>query len=350
MNEHIQYLKYIEDQCLRCHSCRCFHSTSMIGSFCYGELATMLLQRKFKEFETSIFGCHQCSMCLTRCPRKFNAKEFMYHARAVLENDNHDLCKVYQNVRVDQKDNMFSKLKQENNIVYDDALQMGTCKKLFIPGCHMSSSFPDLTKQVTQFLIDHDIVDGMSSICCGNPLYASGLYHEFQDYILKLDSLYHKHSVQMITTPCPSCYDFYNRIQSMGYLEDIEIHCLSQDLVEHDIKINRNAFPKEYTISIHDSCPDRKLGIFAESLRKLYQDFDIKELKHHHENSLCCGCGGLVPLYSQAISTEGKQLKLNDVKEVKSDCLITTCFNCYKGLKPLTMIHQYLEDLMEANK
>lgn len=350
MKEHIEYLQYVEDKCLRCHSCRCYHSTSMIGSFCYGELATLLLQGKLEEFEKSICGCHQCGMCLKKCPRNFDAKEFMHHARALLENQNHDLCKIYQNIRVDQRENLFSKLKEENNIVYNDALQNGICKRLFIPGCHMSSSFPTLTNEVTQFLIDNDIVDGMSSFCCGNPLYASGLYKEFQTYISDLEVLYKKHGVQMITTPCPSCFDFYRRVQAMGYLEGIDIHCLSQDLVDHHIIINRAAFPEEYTVSIHDSCPDRKLGIFADSLRKLYQDFEIKELKHNHENSLCCGCGGLAPLYSQDVSAEGKQLKIDEVKEAHSDCLITTCFNCYKGLKPLTSIHQYLEDLMEGRQ
>lgn len=350
MKEHIQYLQYIEDQCLRCHSCRCFHSTSMIGSYCYGELATLLLKGELKDFEKSLFGCHQCGMCLKKCPQKFNAKEFMHHARALLENHNHDLCQIYNRVRVDKEDNMFSQIKKENNVHYDDALFKGDCKRLLIPGCHMSSSFPELTKKVTQFLIDHHMIDGMSATCCGNPLYASGLYQQFQEYMINLENLYKNHQVKIITTPCPSCYSFYKKAQEMGYLENIEVHCLSQDLVDHGIKINRNVFPNHYTISIHDSCPDRKIGIFAESLRKLYIDFDQKELPHHHENSLCCGCGGLVPLYNQEIAQEGKNLKLKDYQETQSDCLITTCFNCYKGLKPILSIHQYLEDLMEGNK
>lgn len=187
----------------------------------------------------------------------------------------------------------------------------------------------------------------MTAICCGNPLYAAGLYQEFTSYIEKMDALYRAHHVQEIITPCPSCYDFNIRVQGMGYLEGIEVKCLSKELVDHGIRINRAAFPADYTVSIHDSCPDRKNGIFADSLRELYADFTIKELPHNRENGLYCGCGGLVPPYSAAVSQEGKDLKRKDFEQAQSDCMITTCFNCYKGLKPVLPVHQYLEDLME---
>lgn len=351
MNKHKEYLQYIESNCLRCHSCRCYHATSLIGNVCYGELATLLLHNEIDEFPGSIFGCHQCGMCLKKCPRNFNAKEFMFHARAYLEEKNEEFCKCYSGVRVDKEDNVFAKLKKESNITFEDTLLMdGECPRLFVPGCHMSASFPELTKKVAAYLKEKDIIDGMTSICCGNPLYASGMYKEFEEYVTKIDQSYKAHHVKMVTTPCPSCYDFYLRIQQMGYLEGIEIHCLSKDLVEKDIRIKRSVFPKEYTISIHDSCPDRKKGVFADSIRMLYEEFEIKEMPHIRENSLCCGCGGLVPLYSGDISGEGKELKLKDYQKADSECVVTTCFNCYKGLRSILPVHQYLEDLMEGEQ
>lgn len=351
MNRHKEYLEYIESTCLRCHSCRCYHSTSLVGKLCYGELATLLLHNKTEELEKSIFGCHQCGMCLKKCPRKFNAKEFMFHARAWMEARNGELCGVYSKVRVDKADNMFAEQKKQNGISYEDALlAKGECPRLFVPGCHMSSGFPELTGQVTEYLKEKGIADGMTAVCCGNPLYASGLYQEFENYVVKMDQLYREHGVKVITTPCPSCYDFNLRIQQMGYLEGVEVHCLSQDLVEKGIRIRRDAFPENYTVSVHDSCPDRKNGIFAESIRRLYEDFEIIELSHIRENSLCCGCGGLVPLYSSEISGEGKELKKKDCEEAGSECVITTCFNCYKGLRQILPIHQYLADLMEGER
>lgn len=351
MNKHREYLQYVEANCLRCHSCRCYHSTSLIGNVCYGELATLLLQNDLEELPKSIFGCHQCGMCLKKCPRNFNAKEFMFHARAYLEEQDETFCSCYAAVRVNKDDNMFTQLKKENGSSFEDALLgEADCPRLFVPGCHMSASFPELTNKVTVYLKEKDICDGMTAVCCGNPLYASGLYQAFEDYITKMDRLYREHHVKMITTPCPSCYDFNLRVQEMGYLEGIEVHCLSQDLVEHGVRINRSVFPEGYSVSVHDSCPDRKIGIFADSIRTLYEDFEIKELPHIRENSLCCGCGGLVPLYSADISKEGKELKRKDYQQAGSECVITTCFNCYKGLKPVLPVHQYLEDLMEGEK
>ena len=351
MNKHKEYLEYIEANCLRCHSCRCYHSTSLIGKLCYGEVATLLLQNEWEELSKSIFGCHQCGMCLKKCPRKFNAKEFMFHARAWIEDQCGEFCKCYSGIRVDREDNIFARQKKENGITYEDALlNDGNCPRLFVPGCHMSAGFPELTKKVTSYLKEKDIADGMTAICCGNPLYASGQYREFEDYIVKIDRLYKEHWVKVITTPCPSCYDFNRRIQQMGFLEGIEVHCLSQDLVEKGIRIKRKAFPEAYTVSVHDSCPDRKNGIFAESIRALYREFEIRELPHIKDNSLCCGSGGLVPMYSSDIAQEGKALKLKDYEQTRSDCVITTCFNCYKGLRQILPVHQYLEDLMEGEQ
>lgn len=272
----------------------------------------------------------------------------MFHARAYLEGENKEFCNCYDSVRVDRPDHVFAKLKKDNHIVFQDALlKDGRCERLFVPGCHMSSSFPELTKKVMEYLIKQDIADGMTAVCCGNPLYAAGLYEEFEEYSSKMDQMYKVHGVRKITTPCPSCYDFNLRLQKMGYLEGIEIRCLSEELVEKGIRINKNRFPEGYTVSVHDSCPDRNHGIFADSIRTLYEKVEIKELPHIQENSLCCGCGGLVPLYSDSISAEGKELKQRDYDQVKSDCVITTCFNCYKGLKLILPIHQYLEDLIE---
>lgn len=351
MNRHKEYLQYVEDQCLRCHSCGCYHSTSKIGTVCYGELATLLLNGECDEFESSIFGCHQCGRCLKNCPRSFNAKEFMFHARAWLEEKKNELCGIYKGVRVDQPENVFSKQKKELGIVYEDALlKEEKCRRLFVPGCHMSSGFPELTRKVTEYLKEQDIADGMTAVCCGNPLYASGLYKEFESYVNKVKELYRQHGVKEIITPCPSCYDFNQRCVDMGYFEGIEVKCLSKELADRKIKINRAAFPEDYTISVHDSCPDRKKGIFAESIRALYEDFEIKELPHVKENTLCCGCGGLVPPYSAQISGEGKEIKKQEFEQTEGKILITTCFNCYKGLKPILPIHQYLEDLMEGLK
>lgn len=349
MNEHETYLQYIEERCLRCHSCRCYHSTSMIGSVCYGELAARLLNHDFEELTGSVFGCHQCGFCLKRCPRKFDAKEFMSHARAYMEEHNEDYCKHYAGIRVDREDNIFSELKKKNKIQYADALTgEKDCARLFVPGCHMSAGFPELTKKVEAYLEQNDIADGLTSICCGNPLYASGLHEEFRAYIEKMEERYRSHNVRELITPCPSCYDFNKRVQGMGYLQGIEVKCLSRELADRKVKIDRSLFPKEYTVSIHDSCPDRKNGIFADSIRELYQDFEIEELLHNREHALCCGCGGLVPPYSREISEEGKRLKLKDFQMAESDCVITTCFNCYKGLKTMMPVHQYLEDLMEG--
>lgn len=343
MNDHIQYFKYISDNCLRCHSCHCYHSSSLIGKHCYGEIAEELLKGNTSILEESIFGCHCCGLCLKKCPKQFNAKEFMFHARAYAEEINNGLCHYYKNIRVDTDNNIFSNTKKEKNITYEDILQTDKeCEVIFIPGCHMSTTFSSLTYKTYTFLKEKKLVDGMSDMCCGNPLYVSGQYDSFKKYVEKMNALYDKHHIKKIITPCPSCYGFNQMLQKMGYLKGIEICCLSDVLVKNGIYAKK----KDMIISIHDSCPDRKNGIFSNSIRELYKEYVIQELPHIKENTICCGCGGLVPMYSSIISNEGKDMKQKDFKSVSSDACITTCFNCCKGLKDRIPIHHYLEDII----
>lgn len=233
-------------------------------------------------------------------------------------------------------------------IKYDDALKKNNdCSRLFLPSCHLTSKFPKLTYNTVQYLKDIDLIDGMTEYCCGQPLYAAGLYREFIEYEEKLNQKLIEHQVQTIITPCPNCFYFCQRLQKMGYMKNINIQCLSEELVNRGIKIDRQKYPQIQTISIHDSCPDRHHGYFSKSLRDLLNDFQIIELPHNKENTICCGCGGLVLAYKSEFAQAGIDNKVKDYMEVKTDAVITTCFNCFDSLHNHLPIHHYLELLIE---
>lgn len=350
MNKHIEYFENIKKQCKDCKGCKCLHKTSLLQEITYGKLASLLVSSNAfeKQLKDTIFGCDQCGYCLRKCPMQFDAKEFMFHARGYIEDCNdQEKCK-YNNVRVDRETNVFTKLQSAMNTNYQDALKEDQkCPRLFLPSCHMTAKFPALTSKSVTYLKKLDIIDGMTAMCCGHPLYAAGLYQEFSEYAKVFDDLLICHSVQSIITPCPNCYAFCYRLQGMGYLQNIEIQCLSEILVEKNIKVDASKHSDLQTISIHDSCPDRKKGCFGNSIRKLFEDFNIVELPHHQENTICCGCGGLVPPYSPLIAKNGINEKVKDYQEVNTDTVITTCFNCFDSLHSYLPIHHYLELLVE---
>lgn len=350
MNNHVQYFTHIKERCIHCHQCHCLHSSSLLNTQTFGELAQLLLQSNEidSKLKDTIFGCLQCGYCLKRCPMKFDAKEFMFHARAYLEElDDQEKCK-YQSVRIDTQNNIFHQLKTAMNTQYEEAFnQDQQCKRLFLPSCHLMSKFPELTKKTVHYLKELDMIDGMTSQCCGHPLYAAGLYHEFDSYMQNFDKNIKQHNVQSIITPCPNCFHFCMRLKKMGYLQNVTIQCLSEELVNRGIRIDVRKFPHLQSISIHDSCPDRKDGRFGESIRKLFEEFHIVELTHIKKNTICCGCGGLVPPYSQKLARDGMNKKIDDFQQVNTDALITTCFNCFDSLYNDLPMYHFLEFLIE---
>lgn len=341
MNNHEIYLNKIKDKCLKCHQCHCYHHDSLIGKYCFGDIANKLLNEiNNEQLYDSILGCNECGLCLRKCPNNFDIKELQFHLRGLLLEKDNCLCKLYEPIRVDKTKNIFTKIREENNSQIEDDLnnKNKSYKNLFWPGCHMSASFPELTKKVFELLKQKNIVDGLTIKCCGNPLFASGQYKPFTKYIKDIKDILQKHNVETIITSCPSCYDFLNRVL------DIKVECLSEILVKNNFKIVTNK-----TIAFHDSCPDRLNGIFSASIRELYKNVNVHELAHIKHNTICCGSGGLVPFYDKRISNDASDFKINEIRNSNCDYVVTTCFNCYKNLKNKVEIHHYLQDLIESN-
>ena len=338
----LKYLQTIYQRCLSCHQCT---NTIACGKP-LGLVAKFLLEdnSKIKDY---VFSCHQCGYCLKNCPNHFDIKEFIFHARSYLHSSSCYHKAQYNSIRVDQEDNLFNKLKAIWQVTYDDCLKKpGTCQRLFLPSCHLVAKFPDLAKKTTIYLQQLDLIDSMTATCCGNPLYMAGLKEEFQNYIIKLDHSLKDHSVQEIITPCPNCYNFCLRMQTLGYLKNIEIKSLPEQLAKLKIKIDYKQFSQIKTVSFHDSCPDRYSQKFGLPLRQLFRDFDIIELPHSLENTLCCGGGGLASMYHNNYTKTTIQVKVNDYNQVKSDLVITSCFNCLDTLHDYLPIKHFLELLV----
>jgi len=348
-NDNIQYFEMVKNKCKQCRRCSCPYSKIDIGDYTFGELAKSLLELENdipQNVMDSIFGCHECGYCLKECPKGFDVKEFIINAREYLIYKKPHLKAMYNNVRVDRKQHIFSKLKQTMDIVYDEALDSTSkCERLFFPSCHMAAKFSDLTNKTYQFLKDNNLVDGMSSICCGNPLYAAGLKDEFESYIQKLSNQLYTCGVKEIVTPCPNCFDFFKRMEAKGYLKSIVLIPLPKLLVEQGIYARKRNDIN--IITIHDACWDRRDGLFSTNIRKLFKNYEIISSSHSGKSTLCCGGGGLVPMYSLEMVKEAKEIKRNDYDKLQIDGVITTCFNCLDTLYNELPIYHFLEFIIE---
>ena len=96
------------------------------------------------------------------------------------------------------------------------------------------------------------------------------------------------------------------------------------------------------TVSIHDSCPDRRAGVFAESVRALFAGFELREMRHNRRQSRCCGLGRLLPLRNRRASQDMAEQRLEEFQQSGADFLVTYCLNCSQPLQTAGTYH-YLE-------
>jgi Fe-S oxidoreductase len=87
------------------------------------------------------------------------------------------------------------------------------------------------------------------------------------------------------------------------------------------------------SVSIHDSCPDRQKGVFAESVRALFANFELREMRHNRRQSRCCGLGKLLPLRNQQASQEMRSQRLAEFQQSGAELLVTYCLNCSQPLQ-----------------
>ncbi len=353
----LQYFADTDLRCTRCNGCGCRHQGVDFPPFTYGALAQRLLQC-YKEgappepsLQRLIRSCDFCGACVAHCPAGIDAKTFMRSARVLLMEQDPSLAQRYRNVRVDYKNNLFSMLRQALGAVYEEALEPNsgrTAHSLFLPSCHMGSKFPSLTHASYTFLKKHGIADGITAYCCGNALYCTGLEAEFDRYAKGFAKALQTAKVQRIVTPCANCYDFLLRLQQMGYLDSsLAVLALPAELAKRGIAAE--ADPAAAAIAVHDSCPDRHRGIFADGIREVLKNREVVEMACAGIDTMCCGSGGLSPFGDKEVGQTVKSNKAAQCRATGAGHLVTTCFNCADSLAQAVHpmeTHHFMEYLL----
>jgi Fe-S oxidoreductase len=103
------------------------------------------------------------------------------------------------------------------------------------------------------------------------------------------------------------------------------------------------------SVCVYDACPDRELGVFGPSVRRLFEGSDLREMRHHGQKALCCGLGRLFFISNPIWSEKLRKKCIEEFKETQADLLVTYCFSCDNALQDVqegvSSVH-YLELLL----
>ncbi|GAB6098199.1 hypothetical protein JCM16358_00780 [Halanaerocella petrolearia] len=311
------------DRCLQCECKDCVAECEFLENTCEHpkELMQKILENPEANTDMSYF-CNLCDTCTVYCPNDFELADIFLQVRRELVRQGEGPLEGHNPVTKFHQPLGFSNFFTTK--LNDD--QVGETKRVFFPGCSLSSYAPDVVQETYQYLQDNLPGTGFILKCCGAPTNMVGQEEEFEERFQSLIDDVRALGADEIITACPDCN--HNIIDHKP--DDIKVTPLYEVLDEIGIPEERKGVAQGKTISIHDSCTARHFPEIHESVRNIAQDLglEVDEFEHNREDTRCCGFGGMVLLANQDLSTDVMARRANQTdREV-----VTYCAACRESM------------------
>jgi Fe-S oxidoreductase len=239
--------------------------------------------------------------------------------------------------------------------VIEDSDKPVKTKALFYPGCSFINYAIPLVSSVYETLRKNNLCDGISVLCCGKILsYEEDGVARRASFEQALVERIKECEIETIICACPNCVQAMIQAFSIDpYTAHVEIKALPQVLADAGFKVDTACANKlilgsndrNARLCVHDSCPDRGYGHFADGIRSILPDELWVDPKHCRSRSICCGS---LPRAAGKYKQANKCALINasEATEVGADAIVTSCVSCALQLsavqKDIPLVH-YLE-------
>ncbi len=298
-----------------------------------------------EDTEKAIFTCLGCGACTAVCLSSVKTKDLIFQNRE---------CQVDRGFYPKIAERLVKTLAKSRNISDDDqedrsewqelmkdlpeeALEKEHADVLFFVGC-VASFFPMVQKipaNMARILQKADVdftILGGEEWCCGFPLVGAGMPEKLEE--LKQHNLQKIKDVgaKTVVFTCPSCLHTWKHL----YETDVRLVHASQmiaDLIQSG-KVTLKK-PIDATATYHDPCDlGRNTGIFEEprTVIKSIPGLRFVDLPMNRKFSVCCGGGGNVEMTEPDLSAQVAQMKLDSIKAVGADMVVTACQQCVRTM------------------
>ena len=295
--------------------------------------------------EEAIFTCLGCGACAAVCLSSVQTKDLIFQNRE---------CQVDRGFYPKVAERLVKTLEDSRNISDDDqderaewqelikdlpeeAFEREHADILFFVGC-VASFFPmvqkipaNMAKILQRAEVDFTVLGG-DEWCCGFPLVGAGMPEKLEE--LKKHNLQKVADVgaKKIVFTCPSCLHTWKHL----YDTDVELMHASQLIAEliksGSLKLENDI---DVTATYHDPCDlGRNTGVYEEP-REVIQAIPglrFVELPMNRKFSVCCGGGGNVEMTDPDLSARVAQMKLDSIKDVGAETVITGCQQCVRTM------------------
>jgi Fe-S oxidoreductase/nitrate reductase gamma subunit len=351
------------DACTRCKTCSLWCSVAVslenidnkdiLPSERIETLRSIAAQKEISNEEiekiwAGTYRCTLCGRCTELCPVGIGLKDLWKGMREDLVRDGH----FPPNLTVVQE----AIANQHNPVDYDneeramwveflddppdDLYQKERAEVVYFIGC-VSSFSPAVQKIPEAFCeiltragVDFTIL-GEKERCCGFPLLLAGIHKGVEELKKHNIKTVREIGAKTIVFSCPSCYHIWSHDYHRD-IQDVRLMHTTQFL-EELIKTGQVELTKDLTgtVTYHDPCDlGRSSGVYDAPRRVIQSIPGLKfvELPENSRKALCCGGGGDVEMYDDALTAKVAAKRAGQARDAGATLFATACQQCVRTL------------------
>lgn len=339
--------------CIQCGSCTASCPTANRMTLSPQRMSRLIrLGLKDEVLESKDFWlCTSCNACTTHCPRGISMLEAMiglktYVIRQGLEvpEDLQLLRHTIRTVRNISGDPKEDRLLWSHNLPQPlngiagrkgaDVLYFVGCVASFYP---RAFSIPQAFGRTLEHAGISFTTMGSEEWCCGYPLFNVGLQHEVGELVehnlARIEAL----GATRLVMTCSSCYYTWKKLypQVARLPSNLTIMHATQFLAELlDGKRIRPGMMSR-VVTYHDPCDLGRKSHEVEAPRHILNALpgvELREMANIRENTLCCGGGGDVKIFSHDTEMDVARRRLRQALDIKVDTIVSACQQCKRAL------------------
>ena len=305
-----EQIRRVANNCSDCNFCRksCLflqkHGTP-------GQIA-----RRFAPWDPAFlkmaFECSLCGLCAAVCPAGIDPSAMFISMRREY------VARGYESVASGCIYLGYERRGTSPHLSYY-ALPKG-CDTVFFPGCTLPGTRPAATLDLYRHMRETIPALGMVLDCCTKPSHDLGRAAYFGDMFGDMKDFLVQSGVRRVIVACPNCHKIFSR-----YGAPLAVTTLYEILLSLPLKPVLPA--GERIVTIHDPCVfrfDRNIQAAARELL-VRGGWEIQEMPHHGERTLCCGQGASVGCVAPDHADAWRRLRL---REAAGRPIVTYCSGC----------------------
>ncbi len=334
--------------CVQCNYCRVCPAYSVLKWESVSPRGRIYLLRGIIKGEIEpdsravedFYKCTTCGACETVCQTSIPLVEVWEKARAEIVDAKKAPLPVHRKLRevAEKNGNPYGERRDERakwarQYEFKDRADM-----IYFAGCTASYRMFELAKSTVEFLNKAKVnytYAKENEYCCGSPFLRTGQREIAYEFFRKNYGEWKKRGVKTIVTTCSGCYrtiakDYPEIAEELGYEWNFKvihtIHLIKDLFDSGKLQFER----RNDRITFHDPCHlGRHMKVYdvpRDILKEM--GYEIVEMEHTREESLCCGAGGGVKSQFKDLAMSIGKRRIEEAKETGAEMIVSACPFC----------------------